>query len=267
MALKIGFLITAYDQKREVKFTVDMLRNKWKRTKDSPISIVISGDPDRTIKFPDDKLTRVTTIDNIVGNDFNGLVSTSIMKQIMHGMVEMTDLERVSGGCVNHIVHMHGDILLLNEDGFFEELNRYIASGKQIAGDTVGPQKNDYIHFDGLEIMPQLFVVNRYFSGISGFMCRMEVIGDLERRSTEWALRGNLLRAWSRLNTKPYYGDEEKIFNSLFHNIAPSRSQWDLHRHWGGFAHFGNSLHFPAEVREARNEMALKAYGVDLLSW
>lgn len=264
---KLGFIITAYDQKREVNFTVDMLRRKWKRTVESPISIVISGDPDRTLQFPNDPLTRVTTLDNMVGADFNNLVSTSIMKQIMHGMIELEDLERVGKGCVNQIVHMHGDILLMNEDGFFAEVDRFIKSNKDVAGDTVGPQRNDYIHFDGLEIMPQLFITARHFVADSGFLRDMIVVGDLERRSTEWALRGNLLRAWSRLNGDTYYKKEEEVFNSLFHNVKPSRGQWELHSHFGGFAHFGNSLHFSKQDREARNEAALRAYGINLESW
>lgn len=265
--MKVGFIITAYDQKREVKFTVDMLRRKWKRTVDSPISIVISGDSERTVKFPEDKLTRVTTLDDMVGKDFNGLVSTSIMKQIRHGMIELRDLERESG-FLDFVVHMHGDILMMNECGFFEELYRFKQSNKQIAVDTVGAQKNDYIHFDGYEIMPQLFVVRRDFIAHSNFMYEMTVEGDLEKRSTEWALKGNLARR-IRENMEVDISNlsDNDIVKTACHVVAPARDQWNLHRHWGGFAHFGNSLHFPQHVREARNTMALKAYGVDLSSW
>jgi hypothetical protein len=264
--MNVGFLITAYDQKREVNFTVDMLRRRWKRTINSPISIVISGDPERSVKFPNDPLTRVTTLDDMVGKDFNGLVSTSIMKQMMHGMVELEDLERQRGKRVDYIVHMHGDILLLNEDGFFEELKRFADSGKWLAGDTVGPQNNDYIHFDGLEIMPQLFVAHAQFCRESDFLRQMTVEGELEKKSTEWALRGNFYRsAYARFWAE---ATEQNLHDSFVHVVCKHRpSQWDLHRHWGGFAHFGNSLHFPQHVREARNEMALRAYGVDLSSW
>jgi len=263
--MNVGFLITAYDQKREVNFTVDMLRKKWKRTSNSPISIVISGDPERSVRFPNDTLTRVTTLDNMVGSNFNGLVSTSIMKQMRHGMIELQDLERLQDKWVDYVVHMHGDILLMNEDGFFAELERFAKSGRAVAADTVGPQVTDYIHFDGLELMPQLFVVDRTFIGRTNFLLNMYVVGDLERRSTEWALRGNLVRSY--LNSLDTIGTPEQVIKKLVYNVCPSRGQWELHRHWGGFAHFGNSLHFPQHVREARNEMALKAYGVDLSSW
>ena len=263
--MKVGFLITAYDQKREVRFTHDMLRNKWKRTKDSPISIVISGDPERSVRFPNDPLARVTTLDNMVGKDFNGLVSTSIMKQMMHGMIELRDLERQQGGQVDLVVHMHGDILLMSEDGFFEELQRFVCSGKAIAGDTVGPQVTDYIHFEGLEIMPQLFVVDRQFIDRSRFLFDMRVGTDLERRSTEWALRGNLIRCYNSISDT--YGSDKSIMDKILHNVCPSRGQWELHGHFGGFAHFGNELHFPKHIREARNEAALKSYGVDLSLW
>lgn len=265
--MKVGFIITAYDQLREVRFTVDMLRRKWKRTAESPISIVISGDPNRSLKFPEDKLTRVTTLDNMVGNDFNGLVSTSIMKQIRHGMIELKDLERITG-LVDFVVHMHGDILLMGEDGFFEELRKFEQSEKQIAVDTVGAQKNDYIHFDGYEIMPQLFVVRRDFILHTKFMHDMTVEGDLEKRSTEWALKGNLARRIrENLDFDSSNLSDNDIVKTASYIVAPARDQWNLHRHWGGFAHFGNSLHFPQHVREARNLMALKAYGVDLSSW
>jgi hypothetical protein len=262
----VGFLITAYDQKREVRFTVDMLRKKWNRTSKSPISIVISGDPDRTVKFPDDPLTRVTTLDDMVGKDFNGLVSTSIMKQIRHGIIELRDLERV-GDKVDFVVHMHGDILLLNEEGFFAELERFNQSGKSLAVDTVGAQKTDYIHFDGYEIMPQLFAVRKHFLDNTGYFDRLSIHGDLEKRSTEWALKGNLARAIKRSRAGCDWYEDNFFVQNYCHIVAAARSQWDLHRHWGGFAHFGNSLHFPQHVREARNKMALQAYGVDLSAW
>jgi hypothetical protein len=265
---KLGFLITAYDQKREVKFTVDMLRNKWLQARNSPISIVISGDPDRTLKFPNDPLTRVTTIDDMVGKDFNGLVSTSIMKQMRHGMVELQDLERVSGEKIEYIVHMHGDILLLNETGFFEELEKFAAAGKYIAIDTVGQQKNDYIHFDGFEPMPQLFVVKKFFVDASDFLFDMCVVGDLEKRSTEWALKGNFARAYRRMIDRNFYDmDDNEAIKYGAHVVAAARGQWQLHNHWGGFCHFGNQLHYPALVREALNEQVLKAHGISLSSW
>jgi hypothetical protein len=266
MEPKVGFLITAYDQKREVRFTHNMFRSKWKRTSESPISIVISGDADREIKFADVR-TRVTTLDNMVGKDFNNLVSTSIMKQIRHGMIELEDLERITGK-VDYVVHMHGDILLMNENGFFEELDRFAKSLKRIAVDTVGAQCNDYIHFDGLEIMPQLFVVRRDFIDQTDFMKNMTVQGDLETRSTEWTLRGNLTRCVREMqNADLDILPDKTIIDMICHVVAPARDQWALHRHWGGFAHFGNSLHFPAHVRELRNEMALRAYGVDISKW
>ena len=224
---KIGFIITAFDTKRELNFTVDMLRNKWKRTKDSPISIVISGDPERSVRFPNDPITRVTTLDNMVKDDFNGLVSTSIMKQMRHGMIELQDLERHQGKQVDYIVHMHGDILLMSEDGFFAELEKFIASAKVIAGDTVGPQVTDYIHFEGLEIMPQLFVVDRNFIGLTGFMLNMYVVGDLEKRSTEWAIRGNLIRNYN--STAHSCSSDKEVIEKLLHNVAPSRTQSELH--------------------------------------
>jgi len=285
--MNLAFLITAYDQVREVRLTVDILRRQWKETKAAPIVIVISGDKERALAFPDDPLTRVVHLNDIVGPHFQTMVSTSIMRQITHGMLEIADLERL--GCIDTIIHMHGDILLLNERGFFDELNKWPKNLKPVAADSVGEQgpytevlpgpqgEGSYTwHFAGNELMPQLFAVDHLFCKLTGFMYDMEVCGDYERVSTEWALMGNLHRATYtegqgehvspyniKVGTKPY----EVAFNDLVHVVAPGRSQWDLHKHWGGFAHFGNSLHFSKEVREKRNLAAARAYGIDLSKW
>lgn len=267
--MKLGFLITAYNQKREVKFTVDMLRNKWQRTKDSLISIVISGDPERSVKFPNDQKTRVTSLDDMVGQRFNELVSTSIAKQIMHGMLELKDLQREYGE-IDYIVHMHGDILLINENGFFEELERFIASGKFIACDTVGPQKTDYIEMGGNEIMPQLFVVRRDFCDSTGFMHIMNVSSIDDKKSTEHMLLSNLA---TTMETKlPFIQKDTWPYNitakALLYEVVKHRSsQWNFHNHWGGFCHFGNSIHFTQQQREEKNEYVLRALGLNLEAW
>lgn len=267
--LKVGFLITAYDQIREVSFTLDMLRNKWKRSKDSPIVVVISGDPSRTIKSEDVSKTRIVNLDDMVGKDFNGKVSSSIMKQIQHGVIEMNSLE--GDGGVDIIVHFHGDILFLNEDGFYKEIEKFSATNKFIACDTVGPQNTDYISFRGNEIMPHVFAVKRHdpILTIGGFMHHMSIQGDLEKRSTEWALKENLRRAIADLNDFPAHEElPDHMIEDVYHLITQHRpTQWGLHKTWGGWCHFGNSIHFSKEVREARNEAALRAYGIDLSKW
>lgn len=268
MDAKLGFIITAYDTQREVNFTVDLLRNKWKSTRDSLISIVISGDPDRKLKFPTDKRTRVTTLDDMVGDKFNELVSTSIMKQMTHAMIEMRDLQREFGQ-VDILIHMHGDILLLNEEGFLAEVNKFIQSGKAIGCDTVGPQGNEYIKFAGTEIMPQLFMVRRDFCDATGFMHLMNIVGESEGKSTEHALLGNLHRCTAMAMGTLYEGwPYEKTSKSLVHEVIRHRpSQWDVHRSYGGWCHFGNSIHLKADVRQARNEAVLKAYGLNMEKW
>ena len=277
----VCFLITAFDQFKEVRFTIDMLRTKWKNTRNSPIVLVISGDTERNINFNDDPLTRVVHLDDMVGDKFKILVSTSIMRQIEHGMIEVTDLERAHGP-INSIVHMHGDILLLGEEGFLRTLNDWRASGLPVAADSVSPNgphhldlfgKKYRLSFHGQELMPQLFAVNHAFCKATSYMYSMPIIGDLEIKATEWALIGNLVRATSDepagiINEWHHpegpYVDE---FKELVYVVARNRSQWGLHKHWGGFAHFGNSLHYTKEHREARNEAALKQYGLDLEAW
>ena len=281
-----AFLITAYDQLREVKFTVHMLRNLWKSTKQSPIVIVISGDNDRSLNFNNDPYTRIVHVDDMVGPNFKTLVSTSIMRQITHGMLEIKDLERQFGQ-IDNIVHMHGDILLLNESGFFAELDAWRQTSKPMAADNVGTQnpvtkqiggKTWSWKFFGTELMPQLFVVDHHFCSLTGFMYDMEVIGDLEKKATEWALIGNLHRAvWSAGNglaqcpvVDPLvdkFSPYELTFNELVHCVRKNRTQWGLHQHWGGFCHFGNSLHYTKKHRETSNAQALQRYGIDLSKW
>lgn len=285
MNSRTAFLITAYDQLREVKYTVNMLRNVWETTLNSPIVIVISGDTDRTVMFNNDPLIRVVHLDDIVGNRFKTLVSTSIMRQITHGMLEIKDLERDHP--IKSIVHMHGDILLLNEKGFFKEIDKWRATGKPIAADNVGAQNpvSKVIEgrmwnwkFYGCELMPQLFVVDHAFCSHTGYMYDMEVIGDLEKKATEWALIGNLHRAvhdeGSGHQLRPHINPLEDshspyrfVYSDLVHCVKKNRAQWGVHPHWGGFCHFGNSLHYTQQQREFRNEQVLRQCGLDLEAW
>lgn len=286
---EVGFLITAFDQLREVKFTVEMLRNKWKHTATAPIVVVISGDFKRSITFNDDPYTRIVHIDDIVGPYFKVLVSTSIMRQIEHGMIEMKDLER-EHGLTRSILHMHGDVLLLGEDGFFNELRRWHKTGKPVAADKLGAGGpwhlpnlcglgKDYdLKWYGQELMPQLFAVDHMFCKSTGYMYNMPVIGDLEVKATEWALIGNLHRATYEAGNgealvpfvdvnRDKRGPYERAFNECVHIVKAHRQQWGLHNHWGGFTHFGNSIKFSTAEREKRNKMALQKYGVDLEAW
>jgi len=251
--MNAAFLITCYDTMREARFTVDLLRNKWVKTKHCPIVIVISGDTQRNLQFNDDKLTRVVHLDDIVGVDFNNLVSTSIMRQIRHGMIEVKDFARSL--YIDNVVHMHGDILLLNEKGFVDTLENFNNSDKFVAADPVSAQRSDYIHFDGYELMPQIFAAKYDFCLRTSYLFQMDIEGDLERRSTEWALIGNLKRATR-------WATERKAFEEYVCVIEPSRQQWGEHKGWGGWIHYGNMLHCPKEKREQMNEAALRSKGV-----
>ncbi len=279
-----AFLITAFDQLREVRFTVKMLRTMWKSTKQSPIVVVISGDTNRDLQFPADPYTRVVHLDDMVKEKFKVLVSTSIMRAIEHGMVEIKDLER-EHGTIRDIVHLHGDILLLGEEGFRQTLDRWRSSGCPVAADNVSPNgpyhldlwgKKYALKFFGEELMPQLFVVDHAFCKATGYMYNMPIIGDLEEKATEWALIGNLHRATyepgfgealnPHVDVNDKCGPYERAFDLVWH-VAENRQQWGLHKHWGGFAHFGNSLHYSKGHREQRNELALKQYGISLEDW
>lgn len=291
MKNEVGFLITAYNQIRETKFTVNMLRTKWRYTRQSPIVIVISGDHNRSLVYNDDPLTRIVHLDDIVGSNFRRLVSTSIMRQIEHGMLEMRDLERQCGS-IESIIHMHGDILLLGEDGFFSQLNKWKESGKPVAADPVGMNgpsllsKDEFADVDedvnmkfyGTELMPQLFAVDHMFCKTTGFMYEMSIIGNLERYATEWALVGNLHRAVHeegggealipQVNVhKDERGPYENVYANEVYTVKAGRHQWGLHNHWGGFCHYGNSIHFSTSQREKRNRQALVQYGLDLKTW
>ena len=284
--MKTAFLITAYDQLREVAFTRHMLRRMWKGTKEAPIVIVISGDWGRDLHYQNDPFTRVVHLDDMVGDKFKTLVSTSIMRQIEHGMLEIKDLEREHGR-IDNIVHMHGDILLLNEKGFFKEIERWKSSGRPVAADPVGAQnpitkkidgKTWNWRFYGSELMPQLFAVDHAFCNHTGFMYDMKVVGDLEKKATEWALIGNLHRAlWEagsghalipQINPlEDAHSPYRFVFDEQVHVVKRNRQQWGLHDHWGGFCHFGNSLHYTKKDRERRNELAMQRYGIDLEAW
>lgn len=284
--MKTAFLITAFDQTREVRFMRHIIRERWRTHKDSPIVVVISGDRDRIMHFNEDPLTRVVHIDDMVGDKFKTLVSTSIMRQITHGMLEVKDLERQYGR-IENVVHMHGDILLLNERGFNDELLRWKGTGKPLAGDNVGAQnpvvkeidgKEWKWRFYGSELMPQLFAVDHDFCKFTGYMYDMEVIGDLEAKATEWALIGNLHRALCSPgdghalipHINPLQDSESPyrfVFDEHVHVVKRNRAQWGLHKHWGGFCHFGNSIHYTKSDRETRNELALKQYGINLEKW
>jgi len=289
MKNEVGFLITAFDQLREVKFTIEMLRTMWKRTEKSPVVLVISGDTERNIHFNHDPYTRVVHLDDIVGPYFKTLVSTSIMKQLEHGMIEMRDLEREHGD-IETIVHMHGDILLLGEQGFFAEIDRWKQTSKPIAADPVsaggpwhlpnlcGLGKDYHLKWFGQELMPQLFAVDHHFCKHTGYMYDMPIVGDLEEKATEWALIGNLHRATFEHGSgeahvpvvdvyKDKRGPYERAFYELVHPVKVGRQQWGMHNHWGGFSHFGNSLKFSREEREARNTQALNSYGLNLEAW
>lgn len=285
----VAFLITAYDQLREVLFTVKMLRTMWKSTKESPVVVVITGDKERVVSFPNDPYTRVVHLDDFIGENQEKckvLVSTSIMRQIEHGMLEVKDLER-EHGTIRDVVHMHGDILLFGEDGFRKTLDEFRASGRPVAADNVSPsnpisldlfgEKYD-LRFFGQELMPQLFVVDHVFCKNTGYMYNMSVVGKLEKKATEWALIGNLHRAiyepgggqaltpyidvWSHVN-----GPYGPTFDLEVYCVKKNRQQWGVHNHWGGFAHFGNSIHSTAAERERKNKIALSQYGIDLEAW
>lgn len=285
----VAFLITTYDQLKEVRFTVRMLRTMWESTKKSPIVIVATGDKERELNFPHDPLTRVVHLDDFIGDDQEKckvLVSTSIMRQIEHGMLEVKDLER-DYGPIRNVVHMHGDILLLGEEGFRETLEKFRASGRPIAADSVSPSSpirlelfgHTYnLRFFGQELMPHLFIVDHYFCKNTGFMYDMPIVGELEEKATEWALIGNLHRAiyeygggqalrplvdvWNDIS-----GPYEPTFDLEVYCVAKGRKQWGVHNHFGGFCHFGNSIHFSKEDRERKNELALKRYGISLEDW
>lgn len=286
---EVGFLITAFDQIREVTFTINMLRSKWSETCKAPIVLVVSGDTNRSLVYDNDPYTRVVHLDDIVGPHFKTLVSTSIMKQLEHGMIEMKDLEREHGD-IKRIIHMHGDILLLGEKGFFDEIKRWDATEKPVAADPVsagGPwhlpnldgKGKDYdLIWYGQELMPQLFAVDHHFCKHTGYLYDMPVIGDLEVKATEWALIGNLHRAmYEHGNGEAYMprvdahrdhrGPYERVFNKEIHVVKAGRQQWGLHSHWGSFTHFGNTLHITKEQREKRNRAALVQYGLDLEAW
>jgi hypothetical protein len=279
----VAFLITAFDQIREVRFTVDMLRTKWASTKTSPIVVVISGDTRRDLIFNDDPYTRVVHLDDMVGDKFKVLVSTSIAKQIEHGMIEVRDLERAHG-TINSVVHMHGDILLLGEEGFFRTLDDWRATDLPVAADNVSPNgphdlelwgKKYSLSFHGQELMPQLFAVDHAFCKATSYMYSMPVMGDLEVKATEWMLIGNLHRTTVNhryLVMPPNYwkdpiGPYYSTYTGNVYTVKKGRGQWGLHSHWGGFAHFGNSLHYSKEHREARNKAALEQYNLDLEAW
>jgi len=283
----VAFLITAFDQLREVLFTIKMLRKKWESTRRSPIVLVISGDYDRSIKFHDDPFTRIVHLDDMVEDKFKLLVSTSIMRQIEHGMIEVNDLERAHGR-IDSIVHLHGDILLLGETGFFKTFDAWRQTDYPIAADNVSPNgphhlknihgKEFHLRFFGQELMPQLFVVDHNFCKATGYMYNMPVVGNLEIKATEWGLIGNLHRATMELGNgqalvpqvdvySDQYGPYEKTFSENVYVVARNRQQWGLHTHWGSFCHFGNSIHFTKEQREKKNEIALRSYGLDLSEW
>lgn len=283
--MSVAFLITVFDQLRETKFTVDMLRNKWESTKESPIVIVVTGDFDRELQYNDDEFTHVVHLDDIVGDMARSKVPQSIMRQIEHGMLEMKCLEEKHGK-IDSIVHMHGDILLLNERGFMKELDAWRNTEYPILGDSVGPQgpyflektlpgmhKDMHIVFYGYEMMPQLFVVDHDFCKKTGYMYKMNIVGDHEKVATEWALIGNIYRLTisdeeldidtSVVTSSPY----KDIFEKHVKVVKRGRSQWDIHRHFGGFCHFGNNINFTKEYREKMNAKALRAYGVDMAGW
>jgi len=286
---EVGFLITAFDQLREVQFTIDMLRTKWKNTATAPIVLVISGDTDRSITYNNDPYTRVVHLDDIVGPYFKVLVSISIMKQIEHGMLEMKDMER-EHGLIDSIFHMHGDILLLGEDGLFDELRRWKKTGKPVAADQLGAGgpwhienpcglgKDYHLKWFGHELMPQLFAVDHHFCKHTGYMYDMPVIGDLEVKATEWALIGNIHRATHEEGSgealipqvdvyKDKMGPYGRAFDECVHVVKSRRQQWGLHQHWGGFTHFGNTLKFTRAQCEERNRVVLQRYGLDLATW
>ena len=243
----VCFFITAFDQLREVRFTIDMLRTKWEATRRSPIVLVISGDFDRNISFNDDSYTRVVHLDDMVRDKFKTLVSTSIMRQIEHGMIEVRDLEREHGR-IDSIVHLHGDILLLGEEGFFRTLDTWRVSGLPVAADNVSPNGPHHLNiggkkyrltFHGQELMPQLFAVNHDFCRATGYMYSMPICGDLEEKATEWALIGNLHRAtadvrdlitapdeWHK-QIGPYYS----TYTGNVYTVKKGRAQWGLHNH------------------------------------
>jgi hypothetical protein len=260
---------------KEVTFTVNMLRTKWTSAREAPIVVVITGDKDHTLRFESDPYTRVVHLKDIVGKKFNELVSTSIMRQITHGMLEIKDLEREMGP-IENILHMHGDILLLNEQGFWAEFEKWKVSGRPVACDTVGPQgpyqmehggQSFELTFDGHEIMPQIFAVDHEFAKDTTFLYDMKVSSLQEQFSTEKTLVENLVEKTYRKYCG--WGDTTTILlDRLTYKVCKHRPvQWGVHSHWGSFIHFGNQLHCPREQREAKNAAALAAYGLDLEKW
>lgn len=266
--VKLAILITGFDQKRETIHTVNMFR-KWESTKDCAIAVVMSGDPDREVKFPEDKFTRVTTNDDIVGTkeNFNKLVSTSIMKAISHGMLELRDLRRICGK-PDILLHLHSDVMLVNEEGFWKTVLEFWSSNKQVAFDTVGSQRSDFIEFMGYELMPQIFMCKTNFLDATGFLHLSEIANTEEAKSTEKALLGNLHRRASFMipgadkELYPYIS----TYNALVYEVIKWRShQWGIHPNsYGGWCHYGNQLHFDKATRESNEKQFLATHNTKL---
>lgn len=280
--MNFAFLITAYNQLRELCYTHNLIRNVW-GWYNVPIIMVVSGDESRELLFNDDIYTRIVHLDDMVGDKVRTLVSTSIMRQIEHGMLEIKDLERELGPIAS-IVHMHADILLLDKVGFLSEMENWKKSDKPVAADPVGAQAPirkdvdggtwDWA-FYGYELMPQLFAVNHAFCKATGYLYSMTLLDDLERKSTEWALIGNLHRAVYQLDNNvqltpkiDVWKDEDSPYRGVFEDyvyvVNRGRPQWGQHSHWGGFTHYGNQIHIGDKEREQKEEAVLRSKGLSL---
>jgi hypothetical protein len=247
MTPKIGFVFVGYDQYEELTWTADLIKNKWRQFRNSPIVAVLSGDPNK--ECDDKHLDAIVRVPNIVNTSLDFMrehfiaetydispgigathfneparikagntITASMIRNYQTGFHELYRLNPD----IDVVVVCESNILLLDPDGIVRVAQRMIDQKKQVAAQLVGGYADPVVKWTGKEILPQVFLVNWDFCIQSGFMFKLE---NTRPDCTEMMLKDNI----------DFHGD----FDQLVMNCG-NRAQWGVHLgnpNWFNFAH------------------------------
>lgn len=268
---KIGFIFIGYNQTDELHYTLHNLRGH-SQLADSPVSVVLSGDPD----FIDPNASVVEHVPNIVQHSVDDLVKhlkdedklkrpgigfnhynepashwageCASCSMLRNYSVGAKNLHKLVGKDLDYVVVTESNILLLNWESIERVANQIGEKSAVGAFETVTGYADASIPWGGADLFPQLFIMDwRFCVGTSFLFDMVNTRPDV----MEITLRENLDRCLA---------DAGKSFSHDILNFG-NRGQWGIHTKpdfvW--FAHLDRPVGADAypEVRWASREKQL----------
>jgi len=240
--VKIGFLFIGYDQYEELKWTLHHFRHHSDYFKGSPVSVVLSGDPDK--HFMNAGETMVRHVPNIVSTSIDDMREHFIPEtfNIRPGIGKMHYREPVRSTCFNGSTHSmlrnysvgiealyesiqdqidilvvsESNILILNDEAVHSIAARMMNENKLFATQTVSGYDDPVVKWTGQDILPQIFLVNWKFCKETRFLFEYE---DTRPDAAELAIKDNLDMCLQKVGKN--FTDDALDFGA--------RSQWGVH--------------------------------------